>query len=693
MPNRLAKEQSPYLLQHQDNPVDWYPWGDEAFARARAEERPIFLSIGYSTCHWCHVMEHESFETQPVADVLNREFVSIKVDREERPDVDDIYMRAVQMMTGSGGWPLSLFLTPDGRPFYGGTYFPPASRWGRPGFVTILEAIASAWKTRREELESSAGEMLAHLGHDEEAAPASPGSPRIGPRDAPRILAAAVSAIERQYDPVEGGFGGAPKFPPAMRLELLLRDFRRTAAGRSETREMVERTLRKMAAGGLYDQVGGGFHRYSVDAHWLVPHFEKMLYDNAMLARLYVLAHRAFGSPEYAAVARGTLDYLLREMTPEGGGFYAAQDADSGGVEGTFYVWNPDSLERAIGREAAPIVAARFGITPQGNFEERETVLSVVKSVPELAAEFGKPEAEIASLLAEARAKMYAARAARVAPATDDKLLTDWSALAISAFALASRVLAEPRYEEAARRAADRILRNCVRDGRLLHREKSGSAAIPGFATDYAYGIEALLDLYEATFEPRYFREALSLQEVLDGDFADPRGGYFLSAEAHDGLIVRPRESYDGATPSSNSVAASNLLRLAAFTGDERYEKRADAIFEAFGELLERAAPAFPRLLCALDFRASGPREVVLAGEPGRPDFEALRRTVFESPGLNRVVAHVETAAAVPELAPLTRARTTRDGRAAAYVCERFACQAPVTEPEALAALLSPATA
>jgi hypothetical protein len=698
VPNRLAKELSPYLLQHRDNPVDWYPWGEEALSRARAEDKPIFLSIGYSTCHWCHVMEHESFETQPVADVLNRDFVSIKVDREERPDVDDIYMRAVQMMTGSGGWPLSLFLTPDGRPFYGGTYFPPTSRWGRPGFVTILESIANAWRTRREELESSAGEMLAHLGHDEEA---TPGPARIGPRDAPQILAAAQRQIASQYDPTEGGFGGAPKFPPSMRLELLLRVERRsatataTATGRPETREMVVRTLSKMAAGGMYDQVGGGFHRYSVDAHWLVPHFEKMLYDNAMLARVYVLAHRAFGTPEYAAIARDTLDYLLREMIPDdsSGGFFAAQDADSGGVEGTFYVWNPDSLERAVGREAAPVVAARFGVTPQGNFEEHETVLSVVKSVAELAAEFGKPEAAIEALLAEARAKMYAARALRVAPATDDKLLTDWSALAISAFALASRVLAEPRYEEAARAAADRILRNCIRDGRLLHRERAGSAAIPGFATDYAYGIEALLDLYEATFEPDYFQQALRLQETFDRDFADPRGGYFLSAGTHDGLIVRPRESYDGATPSSNSVAAMNLLRLGAFTGDERYEKRADALFEAFGELLERAGSAFPRLLCALDFRASGPREIALAGEPGRPDFEALRSAVFASPDPNRVVAHVESAAAVPALAPLTRARTMRDGKAAAYVCERFACQAPVTDPEALEALLFPTTA
>ena len=679
MPNRLAKEQSPYLLQHQDNPVDWYPWGEEAFARARTEDKPVFLSIGYSTCHWCHVMEHESFETQTVADALNRDFVSIKVDREERPDVDDVYMRAVQMMTGSGGWPLSLFLMPDGRPFYGGTYFPPSSRWGRPGFVEILGAIAGAWKSRRAELESSAGELLSHLGQD--AAPAGGGEP-VGPE----ILTAAVRLVARQYDPSEGGFGGAPKFPPSMRLELLLRDFLRT--GSTASREMVENTLAKMAAGGMYDQVGGGFHRYSVDAHWLVPHFEKMLYDNAMLARVYVLAGRAFGTPAHFRIARETLDYLLREMTPEGGGFFAAQDADSGGVEGTFYVWNPRSLEEAVGPEAAPIVAARFGVTPQGNFEEGETVLSVVKSVPELAAQFGRPEAEIEALLAEARARLYAARAERIAPATDEKLLTDWSALAISAFALAARVLGEPRYEAAARAAAERILRNGVRDGRLLHREKDGRAAIPGFATDYAFLTEALLDLYEATFEPRYFSQAVRFQEILDEDFADPAGGYFLSASGHDGLIVRPKESYDGATPSSNSVAASNLLRLSAFTGDERYARRAEILFDAFGELLDRAPSAFPRLLCALDFRESAPREIVLAGEPGREDFEALRRVAFASPDLDRVLAHVESAAEIPELAPLTRARSTRDGKAAAYVCERFACQAPVTDPAALETLL-----
>ncbi|HYR45403.1 MAG TPA: thioredoxin domain-containing protein, partial [Thermoanaerobaculia bacterium] len=383
MPNRLAQEKSPYLLQHKDNPVDWYPWGSDAFSRAKAEDKPVFLSIGYSTCHWCHVMEHESFEKTSVADVLNRDFVSIKVDREERPDVDDIYMTAVQTMTGSGGWPLSLFLTPEGKPFYGGTYVPPDDRHGRPGFVTLLQSIAAAWKTRRAELEDSASQLLAHVNA------AAAGLPE-GARAGPAALEKAARFLAGEFDSRRGGFGGAPKFPPSMRLEFLIRYWLRTKE--PSAREMAETTLTKMAAGGMYDQVGGGFHRYSVDAQWLVPHFEKMLYDNAMLARAYVLAHRAFGGDGYARVAREILDYLLAEMTPQAGGFFAAQDADSEGGEGAFYVWNPRTLEDAVGPEAAPIVAARFGVTAAGNFEGAETVLSVVRSVPELAAEFGRPE-------------------------------------------------------------------------------------------------------------------------------------------------------------------------------------------------------------------------------------------------------------------------------------------------------------
>ena len=684
MANRLARESSPYLLQHKDNPVDWYPWGEEAFAKARAEDKPVFLSIGYSTCHWCHVMEHESFETERVAEALNRDFVSIKVDREERPDVDDIYMQAVQMMTGSGGWPLSLFLMPDGRPFYGGTYFPPSSRWGRPGFLQILAAIAEAWRARRGELETSAGEMLAHL--ETSAAVSRTEGGGVPPAS---LLDTTAVALARQFDPVNGGFGGAPKFPPAMRLELLLRRWLRT--GDAQARRMVETTLDRMAAGGIYDHVGGGFHRYSVDAHWLVPHFEKMLYDNAMLARVYLLAYRAFGRSGDARVARETLDYLLAEMTPEGGGFYAAQDADSAGEEGTFYVWNPKSLAAALGEgdESVPIVAARYGVTAAGNFESTgETVLSVARSIEELAKEFGRSEEEIERILSEARAGLYAARAKRVPPGTDDKLLTDWSSLGISAFALAGRVLHEPRYERAACEAADRILDHCMRDRRLLHREKAGRADIPAFSTDYAFFVEALLDLYEATFEPRYFREAVRLQGVFEAEFAGAGGAYYLSAAEHDGLILRPVESYDGATPSSNSVAAMNLLRLHAFTGEDRYRRRADEVLGAFSALLERAAPAFPKLLCAVDFASDSPREIVLSGTAGNAEFEALRSAVFASPRLNRVLA-LAAPDAPPELASLVEGRVAEGAATArAYVCENFACRAPVADPAALAALL-----
>jgi len=684
--NRLALESSPYLLQHKDNPVDWYPWGEEAFARARAEGKPIFLSIGYSTCHWCHVMEHESFETEGVARALNRDFVAIKVDREERPDVDDIYMQAVQMMTGQGGWPLSLFLTPDRKPFYGGTYFPPVPRWGKASFPQLLEAIARAWHERRGELESSAADIVAHLelgARSAAAAAAPPGDRHDG------HVAAVVAALGEQYDATHGGFGHAPKFPPAMRLELLLRHWLRTRE--PAARDMVEKTLAKMAAGGMYDQIGGGFHRYSVDARWLVPHFEKMLYDNAMLARVYLLAYRAFGEADHARVARETLDFLLAEMTPPEGGFFAAQDADSGGEEGTFYVWNPASLAEAVGAAAAPIVAARFGVTERGNFENGETVLSVVRSLAELATDFGKPEAEIAEILGEARRRMYEVRSRRVRPGTDDKLLTDWTALAISAFALAARVLEEPRYELAARRAADRVLATCVRGGELgelLHREKDGRADIPGFATDYAFLVEALLDLYESTFETRYFREAARLQDTFEKRFGDPRGGYFLSAADHDGLILRPKESWDGATPSSNSVAAMNLLRLWVFTGDDSYRRRADAVFACAAVLLERAPTAFPRLSCALDLRADPPREVVLAGTPGREDFERLRRAAFASPTMNRVLAHADSSAGAPGLEALGAGRSAAGGKAAAYVCSNFACRAPVSDPEALRASL-----
>ena len=678
MANRLAEELSPYLLQHKDNPVDWNPWGPEAFARARTENKPVFLSIGYSTCHWCHVMAHESFENEAIAELLNREFVSIKVDREERPDVDDIYMAAVQAMTGTGGWPLSLFLTPDGRPFFGGTYYPPDDRYGRPGFPTLLRSISDAWKKNREQLEDSATELLSHL---REAARLSGG----GPLDK-GVLEAAHQAMSARFDRKNGGFGHAPKFPPSMNLEFLLRRWLRTRE--PIAREIVETTLSKMAAGGMYDQVGGGFHRYSVDDRWLVPHFEKMLYDNAMLARTYLLAYRAFRGRAYARIARETLDFLLREMTPEEGGFFAAQDADSEGREGAFYVWDPGRVAQAVGEESAPLVCARFGVNPDGNFEKGESVLSITRSVPELAREFGMTEEQVGRHLLESRRRMYESRATRPHPGTDRKLLTDWSALAISAFALASRVLREPRYEAAARNAADRILSTCLRPDALLHRSGGGSGGIPGFASDYAALTEALLDLYEATFDARYFDTAVSLQKQLDEKFADPDGGYFLSQAGQDGLILRPRESLDGATPSSNSIAAMNLLRLAAFTGDRAYRESADRLFAASSAYLNRAPIAVPRLLCALEFSQGPAREIVLAGAPGEPGFEALRDAIFESPVLDRVLAHAADGPTPPQLSGLLQSRAAAGGRAAAFVCENFSCRQPTSDPGELRAAL-----
>jgi hypothetical protein len=471
-----------------------------------------------------------------------------------------------------------------------------------------------------------------------------------------------------------------------MRLEFLLRYLART--GEPKVRQMITTTLEKMAAGGLYDHVGGGFHRYSTDANWLVPHFEKMLYDNALLARVYLLAYRALGNADFARIARETLDYLLTEMTPQDGGFFAAQDADAAGEEGTFYVWNRESLEAAVGADSAPLVAARYGITATGNFENGQTVLSIVRTTRELAEESASSPEDVENRLAESRRKMYAARSTRPRPATDEKLLTDWTALAISAFALAGRLLSEPRYDEAARRAADRILLRCRVPGGLLHREKDGVAEIPGFATDYAFFVEALLDLYEATFEPRYFRAAVELQNEMDERFSDPRGGYYLAAESHDHLIVRPRELFDGATPSSNSVSAMNLLRLATFTGDKKYRDRAEAVFSGLAGYLDRAPSAFPRLLCALDYRQDEPREIVLSGEPGREDFEALRAAVFASRRPNRVVAHADAAESLADLAPLVASRGSGEGTARAWVCRNFACLRPTSDPSELAAAL-----
>jgi uncharacterized protein YyaL (SSP411 family) len=598
--NRLVEATSPYLLQHAHNPVDWYPWGEEALERARREEKPIFLSIGYAACHWCHVMERESFETEAVARVMNEHFVNIKVDREERPDLDDIYMMAVQMMTGQGGWPMSVFLTPDLKPFYTGTYFPPTDRHGRPGFTSLLTQLAQAWRERRADVEQvaerAAGAIREYASLQTEGAPWGP-----------ELIPHAVDAIIERFDPVHGGFGSAPKFPPSMALALILRELARLPAGpRSEQlRRVVTLTLDKMAQGGLYDQVGGGFHRYSTDHVWLVPHFEKMLYDNALLVPVYLDAYRLTGDRAYARVARETLDFTLRELTHPEGGFYSTLDADSEGEEGKFYVWTPAEVDQALGAEDARLFDRIYDITPGGNFEG--------KSIPHLerrtqtwARELGEEPEALEARLAEMRARLLAARAARVRPGLDDKILTSWNGLMIRAMAHAAAVVDEPRYREAAERAASFVLTHLQRDGRLLRSWRDGRAPLGGFHDDYAFLIVGLLELHAATGDAGWLTEARRMTERMNALFWDEtQGGYFFTPHDGEALIARLKSPEDGAIPSGNSMAALALVRLARITEDADLLRRAGRLLATHAAMMARAPAAFPQMLVAADFYLS----------------------------------------------------------------------------------------
>jgi uncharacterized protein YyaL (SSP411 family) len=644
--NRLADETSPYLLQHKDNPVAWNPWGDEALTRARDEDKPVLVSIGYSSCHWCHVMERESFEDADVAQYMNEHFVPIKVDREERPDVDAIYMEACQAMTGQGGWPLNVFLTPDQAPFYAGTYFPPEPRQGMPSWRQLLEAIVEAWTERREEIRSGAPRIVERLGG---AALLEPSNEIMDPR----LLDEAVAGLRQVYDPQWGGFGGAPKFPQASALEFLLR--------RGET-EMARRTLTAMAARGMYDQIGGGFARYSVDAHWLVPHFEKMLYDNALLARAYLHGWQVLGDDLFRRVATETLDWALREMRGPEGGFYSALDADSEGVEGRFYVWDRAEIAELIGDDGANW----FGTTGRGNFEGKN-ILTRGQDEPEQ--------------LSEWKDTLYAARSKRVWPGLDDKRLASWNALMISALADAGAVLEREDYLDAARKTADFVLTE-MRDesGRLLRTWKAGRARLNAYLEDHAYLVEALLTLYEATFEPRWFAAARELADSMIERFADDeRGGFFDTASDHEQLVARRKSLEDNPIPSGNSSAAYGLLRLAALTGEHAYEQRAVGVFRLLHEVAARHPQAFAHLLQALDFHFAQVKEVAIVG----PDARPLERVVRD-----RFRPHLVLAGGEPDGVPLLEGRTPVDGRAAAYVCENFACRRPVTEPAELEGLL-----
>ncbi|HEY1854501.1 MAG TPA: thioredoxin domain-containing protein [Solirubrobacterales bacterium] len=660
MANRLAAETSPYLLQHQSNPVDWHPWGEEALARARKQDLPILLSVGYSACHWCHVMERESFEDDATAAYMNEHFVPIKVDREERPDVDAIYMEAVQSMTGHGGWPMTVFLDPDGVPFYGGTYFPPDESRGMPSFRMVMEAVVDAWKGRREEIRERAPEVRRRLGA---AGAAEPHQGELGEAELAESTRRLLLAADRQY----GGFGGAPKFPPASSLELLL--------ARGET-EVVRHTLDAMLAGGIYDQLGGGFARYAVDRVWLVPHFEKMLYDNALLARTYLHGWQAFGEERYGRVCEETLDWMLGEMRGPEGGFYSALDADSEGEEGKYYVWFPEEIRELLGDEAAEPVLEFYGVSQRGNFEGAN-VLHRARGA--LAPE--PPGLE------EARAKLLAARAQRVRPGLDDKRLLSWNALAISALAEAGAALGREDHLEAARRCAE-LIWGTMRDhdGHLLRTYKGGEARLNAYLEDHAFLLEALLTLYEASFEPRWFEAAIETAEAMLVRFADPeRGGFFSTSADHEQLIVRRKEVGDHPIPSGNSAAALGLLRLAALSGERRYREAAEGIFALFGKSAVEHPDSLAHLLLALDFALAPVREVALVAPPAAAPVVAavadLAAAVRAEHRPHLVLAAGPEGAEQP---PLLTGRTTLEGRPAAYVCEDFACQLPVSDPDDL---------
>jgi len=663
MANRLAQETSPYLLQHRDNPVDWYPWGSEALARARELDRPILLSVGYSACHWCHVMERESFEDPDTAAYMNDHFVNVKVDREERPDVDALYMEAVQAMSGHGGWPMTVFCDPDGVPFYGGTYFPPDESRGMPSFRMVMEAVVEAFQNRRDELRARAPETRSRLGAIGRVEPAE---------DTPdgEVLDAAVETLRQAADMERGGFGGAPKFPPSSALELLL--------ARGET-EVVERTLDAMMAGGIYDQLGGGFARYAVDAAWLVPHFEKMLYDNALLARAYLHGWQALGHERYRRVCEETLDWMLREMRGPEGGFYSALDADSEGEEGRFYVWTPDEIRAVLGGRADAVIQF-YGVTEDGNFEGRNVLHRA-----------GGAAAAEPDGLHEARRALLEARAERERPGLDDKRLASWNALAIAALAEAGAVLDRPDYLEAARHCADFVLGMlCDREGRLLRSFKDGEARLNAYLEDHAFLLEALLSVYEATFEERWFERGQMLADTTIARFGDPeRGGFFSTSSDHEALIARRKEIGDHPIPSGNSAAALGLLRLAALTGDRSYEGQAIGVLRLFARAAPRQPDAFAHLLRALDFQVSATREVALVGPRGNGDarevFSELARVVRSAHRPHLVLAGGPEGSSLP---PLLRDRPAANGRPAAYVCEGFACKAPVTEPGELARLL-----
>jgi len=673
--NALAQETSPYLLQHAHNPVQWYPWSEQALRRAKEEDKPILLSIGYSACHWCHVMERESFENEEIAQLMNEHFINIKVDREERPDLDAIYMAAVQMMTGNGGWPMTVFLTPDQIPFYGGTYYPPEDRRGMPGFPRILLSVSRAYRQQREAIEADAGAIVGALAKatsldDQKSELQSD------------LLDGAVANLLGSYDSQNGGFGLEPKFPAPMALSFLLRSHVRSRD--RHLLEIVEQTLEKMACGGIYDHLGGGFHRYSVDRYWLVPHFEKMLYDDALLSRLYLDAYLLTRKERYRRIAEETLDYVLREMTSPEGGFYSTQDADSEGHEGRFFVWSPREVEEVLGEKDGELFCRYYDVTREGNFEGKN-ILNVPRPASMVAALSQVPEERLQEAIERGQRLLFEAREKRVKPSRDEKILAAWNALMTRSFAEAASALGRDDYRQAAARNGEFLLSNLQSGGRLLRTYKDGGAKLNGYLEDYAFLVDALLSLYEATFDPRWISEARRLAGILIEQFWDPEGGgFYFTSTGHERLIHRPRDFYDNATPSGNSAAALALQRLSMLTGDEGWMKYARSVLEQMAAAMSRHPAAFAHLLCALDFYLSKPKQIAIAGDPGARQTRRMLEQVFQRYLPNKVIV----CGMGEDLAPL-KGRPQVSGMPTAYVCERGVCKAPVTSPAELAALLA----
>jgi len=678
-PNRLIEQTSPYLLQHAHNPVDWYPWGEEAFHKARREDKPLLVSIGYSSCHWCHVMAHESFEDEETARLMNEHFVNVKVDREERPDVDAIYMRAVVAQSGRGGWPLTAFLTPEGKPFFGGTYFPPEARHGLPAFRQVLLAVARSYRERKEEILRSAQGLVSRI-VSQDLAPSAPDGELSAV-----TLDQAVRRLSQSFDPRHGGFGGAPKFPQAMVLDFLLREYYRS--GNSVTLRIVERSLEKMARGGVYDQLGGGFHRYSVDERWLVPHFEKMLYDNALLSHVYLRAFHATGKPLYRRIAEETLDYVDREMTSPQGGFYSSQDADSEGEEGKFFVWTPREIEKTLGREDAGLFSQYFGVTEQGNFEGKN-VLSIPRD-PDVVAHLTQvPMERLEEVISRGRRQLFEVREKRVHPQQDDKVITSWNGLMLASFAEAARVLNDDHYRQIAVRSAEFLLKGVWREGLLYHVFAGGRSKVRGYLEDYACLAGGLLGLYEATFDQRWFLEARDVVDEMIPRFKDSLGAGFYDTDGQEELITRPRDWQDGALPSGNSMAADVLLRLHALTGESDYERSAEHILKAMSSTMAQHPLSFGHLLSVLNLYLSPPEEIAIVGDPTGDDTRELLKIVFAHYRPSKVVAVGSPAEDDEAAVPLLAGRRSIRGHATAYVCRRFACQQPVTTPRDLASQL-----